>query len=171
MEKSHELSNNPSNPEKMALKIEEVKNFPELQNIRLVGDSEDVEVGDCMQIKKNSKITTYSWGANPCVSGIVQTIDDKLYMFHSVGSVLSFDQEKLLKIAKKGVVGGGPKTLSRYFDKFKSANLQIIYPPEPEHDFNIVFVKDKNEANTAPGLYYCYDEPKPPHLYNAIDEG
>lgn len=158
MKNGCESLNFAKNSEKLAAKISQVENFDELDYIRLIGESENIEIGECQQLKKNNQVTAYSYGANPCVCGVIQTRDDKFYMFHSIGSVLTIDQEKLLRIAKKGIVGGGIETLQHYSDHFEQANIKTVQPPSPYHDFNIVFVKDKNEFNTAPGLYYCYDE-------------
>lgn len=158
MEKNGELIN--LNLEiKKVCNISNVNNFDELENITAIGDSEKVEMGDCLLLRKNKNITTYSYGAGPCVSGIIQTNDNKLYMFHSVADELTQEQEEVVKNAKKGIVGGGKESIDTLNHKFKNKNIKIISPPSDrdDYDFNIVFVKSQNQFNVSPGIYFCYD--------------
>ena len=108
-------------------------------------------------LRKNKNITTYSYGAGPCVSG-VETNDNKLYMFHSVADELTQEQENIIKNVKNGIVGGGKESLNIFKSKFKNKNIKIISPPpKGGYDFNIVFVKSENQFNVSPGIYFCYD--------------
>ena len=157
MEKSSELINQNLERKKFC-NISNVNNFEELDDIRLIGDSEKVEMGDCLLLKNNNNITSYTFGSGPCVSGIIQTNDNKLYMFHSVGDELTQEQEKVVKNAKKGIVGSGKKDSLDYFrTKDNNKKITIILPPEKDCDFNMVFVKTINQSNISPGAYFCYD--------------
>ena len=157
MEKSSESINLNSERKKIC-NISKINNFDELDNIRAIGDSEKIEMGDCLLLRKNKNITTYSYGAGPCVSGVIQTNDNKLYMFHSVADELTQEQEDLVKNVKNGIVGGGKESLNIFKSKFKNKNIKIIQsPPEGGYDFNIVFVKSENQFNVSPGIYFCYD--------------
>lgn len=155
MEKSNELTR--PNLEKENKKIYKVADFNELDDIRMVGDSEKVEMGDCLLIEKNENVVSYSYGAGPCISGILQTNDNKLYMFHSVADNLTQEQKEIVKNTKKGFIGGGKKTLEIFRSEFANKNIKMVFPPEENYDFNIVFVKDKNQFEVSPGIYFCYD--------------
>jgi hypothetical protein len=140
-------------------KINYVEDFTELDEyIKSVGDSEEVGMGDCLQLVKNDYITTFSYGANPCVAGIVLTNQDKLYMFHSAGDELTKEQEEQFQDAKNIIIGGSRVALEKLNVEFKGKNIKTIWPLSDSHDFNIVFVKEKNEFSVKPGLYYCYEE-------------
>lgn len=144
----------------------DVKNFDRLDQIRAIGDSEKVEMGSCLLIEENnSTITYYSYGAGPCISGIIQTTDNKLYMFHSVAEELTTEQNELLQSSKNGIIGGGKETLNILKAEINNKNIKIIPPPKSKknYDFNIVFVKNKNQFNTSPGIYFCYDQINPPN--------
>jgi hypothetical protein len=157
MEKSSE-SINLNLERKKVCNISKINNFDELDDIRAIGDSEKIEMGDCLLLRKNKNITTYSYGAGPCVSGVIQTNDNKLYMFHSVADELTQEQEEVVKNVKNGIVGGGKESLNILKSKFKNKNIKIISsPPEGGYDFNIVFVKSENQFNVSPGIYFCYD--------------
>jgi len=163
MEKNSE-SINLNLERKKVCNINNVSNFDELDNIREIGDSEKIEMGDCLLLRKNKNITTYSYGAGPCVSGIVQTNDNKLYMFHSVADELTQEQEEIIKNVKNGIVGGGKESLNIFKSKFKNKNIKIISSPsEGNYDFNIVFVKSENQFNVSPGIYFCYDHIEDTH--------
>ena len=139
-------------------KINYVEDFTELDDyIRFVGDSEEVDMGDCLRLVKDDYLTAYTYGANPCVSGIIQTNQDKLYMFHSVGDELTEEQKERFQDAKNIIIGGSSKVLENLNAEFKNKNIKTIWPPSDSHDFNIVFVKEKNEFGVKPGLYYCYE--------------
>jgi hypothetical protein len=139
-------------------KVSCVKNFNKLQNISLVGDSELVEMGDYLLLEKNENITACTYGANPCISGIIQTKDNQLYMFHSIGGELTQSQLEIIQKSKKGIIGGGSEALKDYKFEFDKSNIEIINQPDERYDFNIVFVKDKNKSNVSPGIYYCYEK-------------
>ena len=143
---------------KKVCNIVNVKNFDELDNIIAIGDSEQVEMWDCLLLRKNENIITYSYGAGPCISGVVQTNDNKLYMFHSVADKLTLKQEEVIKNSKKGIVGGGKESLDVFKSKFKNNNIKVVPPPsDRDYDFNIVFVKSENQFNVSPGIYFCYE--------------
>lgn len=139
-------------------KIYNVKNFDELENIIRIGDSEKVETGDYFLLRENNNITTYSYGAGPCISGVLQTTDNKIYMFHSFANILlTPEQEQIVKNTKRVIIGSGNNELLDIFSsEFKGKNIKVIRPPGKNYDFNIVFVKYKNEFNTLPGLYFCH---------------
>ena len=142
------------------LKICNVKNFDDLENIREIGDSEKVESGDFFLLRKNDNITAYSYDAGPCISGVLQTNDNNLYMFHSFADgLLTLEQKEIIKNTKKGIIGSGNKELLDIFRaEFKSENIKTIPPPiDGNYDFNIVFVKAKNEYKVSPGIYFCHD--------------
>lgn len=153
-------SNNSEKSEKLPFKITEVTSFDELDWIRMTGDCEDVEMGQCLKLQKNMNITTYSYGAGPCISGILQTNDNDIYMFHSTGESLTEEQLKTLENTKKGIIGGGETSTEIYRKNFESSNVKII--PHPDNNkkciFDIVYVKEENEFSIKPGLYYCYEE-------------
>lgn len=157
MEKNPEFIEKPKNISENFPKIRHVENFDQLENIRATGDSESVETGDCLLLEKNENLVAFSYGANPCISGVVQTEDNQLYMFHSLGSELTESQEEIIKKSKKGIVGGGKDTLKNYSSIFKQQNITVIYHPDEIHDFNIVLVKEKNPLHTLPGIYFCYE--------------
>jgi len=154
-----ETISSPISPEeKNILPITKIDSFTELNWIRLVGDSsEKVEMDDCYQIKNDEHDVVFTYGANPCVAGMFQTKDNKIYMFHSSGILLTDEQEELISQSKKGFVGGGKRTLKKYSSLFKDNNIQIVPQPSPidNNDFNIVFVKKKNLEEDF-GVYYCY---------------
>ncbi|MFA6185001.1 MAG: hypothetical protein WCT51_03965 [Candidatus Shapirobacteria bacterium] len=162
MENSSELIN-PSLEKKefpTVLKICNVENLEELKNICAIGDSEEVEVGDYFLLRKNDNITTCSYGAGPCISGVLQTNDNKLYMFHSFADrFLTLEQKEIIKNTKKGIIGSGNKELLDTFkSEFKNGNIKVLPPPTGgNYDFNIVFVKAKNKYKVSPGIYFCHD--------------
>lgn len=89
--------------DKLPFRFTRVNDFDELEYTRLVGDSELIELEDCTLLKKNGYITAYSYNANPCVTGIIQTNNKEIYMFHSTGLGLSKEQEKIIKTPKGGL--------------------------------------------------------------------
>lgn len=157
MEKGGE-SIQPKIEKEKSLKICQVKNFDELETIRMIGDSEEVQMGDCLLLRKNEDITAYSYGAGPCISGVLQTEDNKFYMFHSVANVLTQEQVEIIRNTKKGIIGGGNKSLDTIGSEFKNKNIKMIASPGENYDFNIVFVKTENQFKVSPGIYYCYDQ-------------
>ena len=157
MEKGGE-SIQPKLEREKSLKVCQVKNFDELEKIRMIGDSEEVQMGDCLLLKKNEDITAYSYGAGPCISGVLQTEDNKFYMFHSVASILTQEQIEIIRNTKKGIVGGGIESLDNFSSEFKNKNIKIIQSLGKNYDFNIVFVKAENQFKVSPGIYYCYDQ-------------
>lgn len=157
MEKSAELTQ--LNLEKVQkIKICRVKNSEELENICMVGESEKVEMGECLLLKKDENITAYSYGAGPCVSGIIQTSDDKLYMFHSLSYETTPEQKEIIKNASNLIIGSGEKeSLDIFISEFKNKNTKILSSPKGDYFFNIVFVKDKNQFKVSPGLYFSFE--------------
>lgn len=142
------------------LKICNVENLDELERIREIGNSEKVGVGDYFLLRKNDNITTYSYGAGPCISGVLQTNDNKLYMFHSFADrLLTLEQKEIIKNTKKGIIGSGNRELLNTFkSEFKNGNIKVLPPPAGgTYDFNIVFVKAKNKYKVSPGIYFCHD--------------
>jgi hypothetical protein len=152
------VSNVENKADKKANVIVRVKDFDELDYIRLVGDSEEIKMGGLPSFRKNDYIDAYSYGANPCICGVAETKDGETYMFHSFGDVLTDEQEEIIKNSKRGVVGGNKKTLAIYSDEFINSNIKVIQPRGDNDDFNIVFVKGKNKFKVAPGSYYYYED-------------
>jgi hypothetical protein len=145
-------------PEKMPFRFTNANTFEELDNISSVGDSENVEMGSCLKLKRDDYITARSYNANPCVCGILQTNDNEIYMFHSVADFLTDKQNEILKNSYRGVVGGGKKTLEQLFQEFDGSNIKVIPSPGDNYGFNITYVKERNQFDVKPGLYYCYDD-------------
>lgn len=139
------------------LKATKVDDFFELEYIRIVGDSEKVEMGDSLLLEKNDCISTYSFGANPCVSGIIQTHNNELYMIHSNGCEFSDEQDAIIANCKSGIIGGGLETLDKFSDNLRKLNIKIIPSPGRDYAFDIAYIKEKNEFGVKPGMYYCYD--------------
>jgi hypothetical protein len=137
--------------------IRRVKNFDELDNIRLAGDSEEIKMGDCLQLVKNDTVSSYSYNANPCICGVVETNNKDVYMFHSVADILTDEQEEVIKNSRSGIVGGGQETLEKFSSLLHSSGIKIIPPSSREDDFSIVFIKGKNQFDVTPGIYFCYD--------------
>lgn len=138
-------------------KLFKVKDFAALDDIRFVGDSREVDMGQIVPVSHDNYATIFSYGANPCISGLIVDQNNQLFCLHSLGPILTSEQEDLIKSAKKGIIGGGIETLNSYKDSFKKSNIQIIIPPSHNHDFNFVLVKSKTEFKTKPGFYFCYD--------------
>lgn len=139
-------------------KLFRVEDFSDLDDIRLIGDSKEVDMGQIMPVNPDSYATIFSYGANPCLSGLIIDQNHQLFCFHSLGPILTPEQENLIKSAQKGIVGGGRETLNSYRNDFKKSNIQIIIPPTDNHDFNFVLVKSKTEFKTKLGFYFCYDD-------------
>jgi len=175
MNNNNEFENNIEQSDKLPFTSTRVNDFEELEYIVSIGDSELIEMEDCTLLTKNGYITSYSYNANPCVSGIVQTKNDDIYMFHSTGYGLSSEQEKILKNSKRGIAGGGIEAIGHLSLILKEANIEIIPSPGNDYDFNIVFVKERNIFNVKPGLYYCYaeelkfDDSNKPNINEDID--
>jgi hypothetical protein len=157
MEKSAELTQ--LNLEKVQkIKIFQIKTSEELENICMVGESEKVEMGEYLLLEKNENITAYSYGAGPCISGIIQTDNNKLYMFHSLSYETTLEQKEIIKNASNLIVGSGEKeSLDIFKSEFKYKNIKILSPPKDNYFFNIVFVKDKNKFKVLPGLYFSFE--------------
>jgi hypothetical protein len=100
----------------------------------------------------------YTYGANPCISGIIRTSDNQMFLIHSLGGDLSDAQEEILNNATAGIVGGGLETLDKFKSRLNEKNIKISYPSEKDQDFNIVIVKEKNTSRVKPGIYYCYED-------------
>lgn len=154
---SRENSNNSEGYSK-SLKIYSINDFDQLDNIRFVGDSHEVDLGEVYKINPDEFTTIFSYGANPCISGIIQDSNYDLYCFHSFGAFLTPEQESYMKNARFGYVGGNIETLDKYQDLFSENHIRILIPPSIIHDFNYVLVKSKNEFKTPIGFYYNYDE-------------
>jgi len=141
-----------------SLKIYHINDFDQLDDIRFVGNSHEVDMGEIFQVKPDELTTIFSYGANPCISGIVLDHNYSLYCFHSFGEFLTPEQESYMKNSRSGYVGGNIETLGKYQDLFSENHIRILIPPSIIHDFNYVLVKSKNEFKTPIGFYYNYDE-------------
>ena len=141
------------------LPITEIDSFDKLDWICQLGDAENIGSGEYSPLNNDQKDILYTYGANPCVAGFIQTKDNKRYLFHSIGDQLTPEQKELISQSKKGFVGGGKETLKIYDSFFKENNVQVIPQPSPidNNDFNIVIVKKKNLQKKR-GIYYCYAE-------------
>lgn len=136
-----------------------VESFDQLDDIRLVGDSREVDVGEIYSLKKEDGfVTVFSYAANPCVSGIILDRNHQLHCFHITDPSVDTKLENLISQAKKGIVGGGYETLIKHHKLFKKNNIDIILPPTRGHDFNFVLVRSKNEFHTPPGFYFHYND-------------
>lgn len=147
-------------------KLHKIENYEELENqINSIGDSESVLMGDYLKLSRNEYTNACSYGAGPCIAGVLKTKEDELYMFHCMADCPTIDQDKLLQNAKDIIVGSGDKKgLQNFAAAYSSANIRTLLPPGDGYDFNMVFVKEENEYNVEPGFYYCYDS------YEFLDE-
>ena len=157
MEKSAEST--PSNLKtNYQLKISQAKTYEKFEEICSIGDSEKVEMGGCLLLKKNEKAIAYSLGAGPCVSGVIQTKNGDMYMFHGLSYETTPEQKEIIKNASYLIVGSGEKeSLDIFMSEFKDKNIKPLLPPKKgDYIFNIVFVKDKNNSN-EPDLYFSFE--------------
>lgn len=151
-------------PDDMNLELVCVESFDALEIIRQDSDSEHVDMGDCLRLDENT--SAYTVGANPCISGVVETKDGELYLFHSLADLLSKEQAEVVRNSRWGMVGGGWQSLDGYTSLFQGANIKVIWPPnfssgsssDPGSDFNIVVVGRGDKSGVKPGVYYCYEE-------------
>jgi len=137
-------------------KIIRVEDINEFYDIASVEGSVEVGMGDCLSVKKNNSY--YSYGANPCICGIVETNDNKTFIMHSVGDEFTREEERAINNAKSGFFGGNKKTLARFSDLFEKLGIQSIQPPNIDDDFNIALIAKQNGLDILPGIYYCYAE-------------
>jgi len=148
-----EKETSPDILKKIPIELFKVKDFTTLNEIRFLVGAQEVKMGQL-----NSKDTTvFSYGANPCISGLIIGQDNHLYCFHSLGSEFTGSQKEIILSAAGGIVGGGIESINKYESVLKKSKIQIIYPPTPKHDFNFVLIKPKNKPGFKPGLYSCYD--------------
>lgn len=158
MEKSAE--SRPSNLKTNSqLKICQAKNYEEFEDICSIGDSEKVEMGECLLLENNEKTITYSLGAGPCVSGIIQTKNGNIYMFHGLSYETTPKQKEIIQNASYLIVGSGEKeSLDIFKSEFKNKNIKPLLPPKKgDYIFNIAFIKDKNKFKVSPGLYFSFE--------------
>lgn len=140
--------------------VHEIKDFDKFLDICSVGDSDVVETDQYLSIENNENIVVASYGAGPCVSGILQTNNNKIYMFHDyANSLLTKEQEEIIKNTQKGIIGSGDiESLTEFRSKLNNnKNIKMIPPPGEDSTFNIAFVKKKNKFKVSPGFYFCYN--------------
>lgn len=158
MEKYPGLKSNPEFTQKSFPRIYKLNDSFELDNTIFVGDSEEVKTGDTLLSQQNDCVTSYSYGANPCVSGMVQTTDQKIYLFHSLGDRLTSEQEDIINRCQKGIVGGGLTTLKKYSSYFKEHHVKTLNSPGNQYYFSFVLIKSKNQFKVPVGFYYLYED-------------
>ena len=160
MRENHELFDSDKSPENIIPDIISipVEDLSTLEKIRLVDKSRRVEMGDCIQIKKDDRRSFAAYGVYHSVSGIIKTNDDKTHVFSSFPDMFTKKQKKIMEKSVGGIVGGGRTALNSLSDKLKDANVQIIESPGKYRDFNLVVIQDRDDLSENPVLCYHYGD-------------
>jgi len=140
------------------LEIRQAKTYEKFEEICSIGDSEKVGMGECLLLEKNENAIAYSLGAGPCISGVIQTKNGDIYMFHCSSYETTPEQKEIIKNASSLIIGSGEKeSLDIFMSEFKDKNIKPLLPPKKgDYIFNIAFVKDKNNRSD-PDLYFSFE--------------
>jgi len=134
-----------------------VEDFKKLEGIRSVGKTEHLEMGDCIELSQDKRISYSTNGAYHAVAGIIQTGNNKTYVFESFLDTITAEQEEIIKNATSGIVGGGKTAVKNLAEKFEGKNINILQSPGKYQDFNMVVIQDRLNVDSAPLLCYRYD--------------
>lgn len=135
--------------------IKQVETFDELI-YEGKGDSQGVDMGEAVTIRRDENVAIYSFGANPCMVVVSEQENGDCIIFHTNANEFTSEQKDILKKSKRGICGGGLDSLNENENFLKENNIEVKKSKKPEDDFNIIVVNEIKSNKPKLNIYYYY---------------
>ncbi|MCW1949168.1 MAG: hypothetical protein KIH89_001835 [Candidatus Shapirobacteria bacterium] len=135
------------------IKAVNVKNNDRFEDL-IPDNSLSVEIGTIVDLSETNSGFLHSFGAGPCVSGLIKDTNGHLKAFHFTppDNYLFPEQLNFLETAQNGFIGGDQEILKKFQSLFETKNIKTFKFSKPKSFFHFLI----DQSNPEIKFYYNY---------------